>query len=159
MKTAREYSTRVVQEGGRRCKKSTLNDLVHLTPLRIPLLNPPTELRFTLLIYAAPPMGVHACPLSLYLQSRTLPIAVYAPAESVDTPQPTSFHFYHMCTLWQKLLKAKATFNAIRDDQNIERDTEDKRLSRFSTSYDSIWLLPHPPFSRPFHSHVQNSGF
>jgi len=26
--TALEYSTRVVQEGGRRCKKSTLNDLV-----------------------------------------------------------------------------------------------------------------------------------
>jgi hypothetical protein len=39
--TALEYSTRVVQEGGRRCKKSTLNDLVHLTPLRIPLMNPP----------------------------------------------------------------------------------------------------------------------
>jgi hypothetical protein len=37
MNTALEYSTRVVQEGGRRCKKSTLNDLVHLTPLRIPL--------------------------------------------------------------------------------------------------------------------------
>jgi hypothetical protein len=35
MNTALEYSTRVVQEGGRRCKKSTLNDLVHLTPLRI----------------------------------------------------------------------------------------------------------------------------
>jgi hypothetical protein len=34
MNTALEYSTRVVQEGGRRCKKSTLNDLVHLTPLR-----------------------------------------------------------------------------------------------------------------------------
>jgi hypothetical protein len=32
MNTALEYSTRVVQEGGRRCKKSTLNDLVHLTP-------------------------------------------------------------------------------------------------------------------------------
>jgi hypothetical protein len=31
----------VVQEGGHRCKKSTLNDLVHLTPLRIPLMNPP----------------------------------------------------------------------------------------------------------------------
>jgi hypothetical protein len=31
----------VVQEGDRRCKKSTLNDLVHLTPLRIPLMNPP----------------------------------------------------------------------------------------------------------------------
>jgi hypothetical protein len=31
----------VVQEGGRRCKKRTLNDLVHLTPLRIPLMNPP----------------------------------------------------------------------------------------------------------------------
>ncbi len=41
MHTALEYSTRVVQEGGRRCKKSTLNDLVHLTPLRIPLMNPP----------------------------------------------------------------------------------------------------------------------
>jgi hypothetical protein len=41
MNTALEYSTRVVQEGGRRCKKSTLNDLVHLTLLRIPLMNPP----------------------------------------------------------------------------------------------------------------------
>ncbi len=41
MNTALEYSTRVVQEGGRRWKKSTLNDLVHLTPLRIPLMNPP----------------------------------------------------------------------------------------------------------------------
>ncbi len=28
------------RRGGRRCKKSTLNDLVHLTPLRIPLMNP-----------------------------------------------------------------------------------------------------------------------
>ncbi len=37
--TALEYSTRVVQEGGRRCKKSTLNNLVHLIPLRIPLMN------------------------------------------------------------------------------------------------------------------------
>ncbi len=42
MNTALEYSTRVVQEGGRRCKKSALNDLVHLTPLRIPLMNPPS---------------------------------------------------------------------------------------------------------------------
>jgi hypothetical protein len=41
MNTALEYSTRVVEEGGRRGKKSTLNDLEHLTPLRIPLLNPP----------------------------------------------------------------------------------------------------------------------
>jgi hypothetical protein len=41
MNTALEYSTRVVQEGGRRCKNSTLNDLVHLSPLRIPLMNPP----------------------------------------------------------------------------------------------------------------------
>jgi hypothetical protein len=40
MNTALEYSTRVVQEGDRRCKKSTLNDLAHLTPLRIPLMNP-----------------------------------------------------------------------------------------------------------------------
>jgi hypothetical protein len=43
MNTALEYSTRVVQEGGRRCKKSTLNDLVHLTPLRIPLMNSPQK--------------------------------------------------------------------------------------------------------------------
>jgi hypothetical protein len=41
MNTALEYSTRVVQEGGRRCKKSTLNDLEHLTPLRI--LNEPAN--------------------------------------------------------------------------------------------------------------------
>ena len=40
MNTALEYSTRVV-EGGRRCKKSALNDLVHLTPLTIPFMNPP----------------------------------------------------------------------------------------------------------------------
>jgi hypothetical protein len=40
MNTALEYSTRVVQEGDRRCKKSTLNDLEYLTPLRIPLMNP-----------------------------------------------------------------------------------------------------------------------
>jgi hypothetical protein len=41
MNTALEYSTRVFKEGGRRCKKSTLNDLVHLTSLRIPLMKPP----------------------------------------------------------------------------------------------------------------------
>jgi hypothetical protein len=40
MNTALEYSTRVVQEGDRRCKKSTLNYLAYLTPLRIPLMNP-----------------------------------------------------------------------------------------------------------------------
>ncbi len=40
MNTALEYSTRVVQEGDRRCEKSTLNDLAYLTPLRIPLMNP-----------------------------------------------------------------------------------------------------------------------
>jgi hypothetical protein len=43
MNTALEYSTRVVQEGDRRCKKSTLNDLAYLTPLRIPLMNPVTD--------------------------------------------------------------------------------------------------------------------
>ncbi len=50
--TALEYSTRVVQEGDRRCKKSTLNDLAYLTPLRIPLMNPalhsPVKLQCTL---------------------------------------------------------------------------------------------------------------
>ncbi len=34
------YSTRVVQVEDRGCKKSTLNDLAYLTPLRIPLMNP-----------------------------------------------------------------------------------------------------------------------
>ncbi len=38
--TTLEYSTRVVQEGDRRCEKSTLNDLAYLTPIRIPLMNP-----------------------------------------------------------------------------------------------------------------------
>jgi hypothetical protein len=38
--TTLEYSTRVVQEGDRRCEKSTLNDLAYLTALRIPLMNP-----------------------------------------------------------------------------------------------------------------------
>jgi hypothetical protein len=38
MYTTLEYST--VQEGDRRCKKSTLNDLAYMTPLRIPLMNP-----------------------------------------------------------------------------------------------------------------------
>ena len=47
--TALEYSTRVVQEGGRRCKKSTLNDLVHLSPLRIPFMNPPLEQQIDML--------------------------------------------------------------------------------------------------------------
>ncbi len=42
MNTALEYSTRVVQEGGGAVDvKRLLNDLVHLTPLRIPLMNPP----------------------------------------------------------------------------------------------------------------------
>ncbi len=45
MNTALEYSTRVVQEGDRRCEKSTLNDLAYLTPLRIPLMNPVLFLR------------------------------------------------------------------------------------------------------------------
>jgi hypothetical protein len=40
MNTTLEYSTRVVQEGDRRCKKSTLNNLAYLTPHRIPLMNP-----------------------------------------------------------------------------------------------------------------------
>ncbi len=52
MNTALEYSTRVVQEGGRRCKKSTLNDLVHLTPLRIPLMNPPGKYERWHVLYA-----------------------------------------------------------------------------------------------------------
>jgi hypothetical protein len=59
MNTALEYSTRVVQEGDRRCKKSTLNDLAYLTPLRIPLMNP-----------------VHVCAQLLYCKAgRTITIS------------------------------------------------------------------------------------
>ena len=46
MNTTLEYSTRVVQEGDRRCKKSTLNDLAYQTPLRIPLMNPVNVILF-----------------------------------------------------------------------------------------------------------------
>jgi hypothetical protein len=45
MNTTLEYSTRVVQEGDRRCKKSTINDLAYLTPLRISLMNPVNVMR------------------------------------------------------------------------------------------------------------------
>jgi hypothetical protein len=47
MNTTLEYSTRVVQEGDRRCKKSTLNDLAYLAPLRIPLMNPVSASTFS----------------------------------------------------------------------------------------------------------------
>ncbi len=52
MNTTLEYSTRVVQEGDRRCKKSTLNDLAYLTPLRIPLMNPVTDCLCTLYVHS-----------------------------------------------------------------------------------------------------------
>ncbi len=41
MDTAPEYSTGEVQDGDRRCKESILDDLVHLTPVRIALMDPP----------------------------------------------------------------------------------------------------------------------
>jgi hypothetical protein len=44
MNTALEYSTRVVQEGGRRCKKSTLIDLVHLDPSKNTFNEPATSI-------------------------------------------------------------------------------------------------------------------
>ncbi len=46
--------TRVVQEGDRRCKKSTLNDLAYLTPLKISLINP-VLLSYTTYMY------LHSC--------------------------------------------------------------------------------------------------
>ncbi len=73
MNTALEHSTRVVQEGVRRCKKSTLNDLVHLTPLRIPLMNPPL---IWLSSYLLMPDGLflgykikHRCEIFILLES------------------------------------------------------------------------------------------
>jgi hypothetical protein len=57
MNTALEYSTRVVQEGDRRCKKSTLNYLTYLTPLRIPLMNP---VIVNSVISYPPPLRVHS---------------------------------------------------------------------------------------------------
>jgi hypothetical protein len=55
MNTALEYSTRVVQEGDRRCKKSTLNDLAYLTPLRIPLMTP--VIGYNRIIHTLPTVG------------------------------------------------------------------------------------------------------
>jgi hypothetical protein len=55
MNTTLEYSTRVVQEGDRRCKKSTLDDLAYLTPLRIPPMNPVIAFRFLI------KLGVQYC--------------------------------------------------------------------------------------------------
>ncbi len=52
MNTTLEYSTRVVKEGDRRCKKSTLNDLAYLTPLRVPLMNPVLVFRRVVSVYS-----------------------------------------------------------------------------------------------------------
>ncbi len=57
MNTTLEYSTRVVQEGDRRCKNSTLNYLAYLTPLRIHLMNPGVGTRFLLTSVADPDPG------------------------------------------------------------------------------------------------------
>jgi hypothetical protein len=81
MNTALEYSTRVVQEGGRRCKKSTLNDLVHLTPLRIPLMNPPVVLVHCTVMYKCKKL-----PLSEQLQEQdicSIRVYLYASVFSV----------------------------------------------------------------------------
>ncbi len=47
MNTALEYSTRAVQEGGHRCKKSTLNDLVHALDPSKNTFNEPTYRQVT----------------------------------------------------------------------------------------------------------------
>jgi hypothetical protein len=47
MNTALEFSTRVVQEGDRRCEKSTLNDLAYLTPLKAGSLKMNTALEYS----------------------------------------------------------------------------------------------------------------
>jgi hypothetical protein len=75
MNTALEYSTRLVQEGGRRCKKSTLNDLVHLTPLRIPLMNPPIVFEYSV-------------PQDHKVEIHTKSITVSVPRPNWDPPPP-----------------------------------------------------------------------
>ncbi len=80
MNTALEYSTRVVQEGGHRCKKSTLNDLVHLTPLRISLMNPPI---------ASVEGGGHAAPLFACQSAQKDGCAQRTGAHA--RPEPTSY--------------------------------------------------------------------
>jgi hypothetical protein len=66
MITTLEYSTRMVQEGGRWCKKSTLNDLVHLTPLRIRLMNPPYAVKLCCHIFSVPCIHYTNILLSIY---------------------------------------------------------------------------------------------
>jgi hypothetical protein len=86
MNTTLEYSTRVVQEGDRRCKKSTLNDLAYLTPLRIPLMNP-------------------VCVTELIRRVRVA-------HERVALPKPTSYRTT-VCKKLSGLSSAHQVFNAI----------------------------------------------
>jgi hypothetical protein len=94
MNTALEYSTRVVQEGGRRCKKSTLNALVYLTPLRIPLMNPPVNFNIFRPMYAE--------------ESRISEVPVYSPipyAASAATGQVSRAANENLKKLWHEIVK------------------------------------------------------
>jgi hypothetical protein len=80
MNTTLEYSTRVVQEGDRRCKKSTLNDLAYLTPLRIPLMNP---------VFDCGGGGVLKCTLDHILQVFYTPFRTRFRTYKIATPPQT----------------------------------------------------------------------
>jgi hypothetical protein len=99
MNTALEYSTRVVQEGGCRCKKSTLNVLVHLTPLRIPLMNPP--------VHRTRSSSVECTVQHIFMKYIFYSITVFSPGippvHSYDNSQPFSLHLIPFSPLRQRV--------------------------------------------------------
>ncbi len=99
--------------------------------------------------------GVHALPLSLYLPSRTVQVAVYAPVERADTPPSLS-------SLPLYVLSGKNYSKQRRPLMLSVLIRILKEIQRTRGFLDILWFdlaPPPPPFSRPFHSHVKNSGF
>ncbi len=99
MNTALEYSTRVVQEGDRRCKKSTLNDLAYLTPLRIPLMNPVLDGNST-----APQTRA----AGMYKQRLFLPQGekeeVQEGATAAGSAERRHGHLYYLCSVQRNII-------------------------------------------------------
>ncbi len=102
MNTALEYSTRVVQEGGRRCKKITLNDLVHLTPLRIPLMNPPT-------VCFQPSQADRRTASLVYVNIRSLVNTNTEITEKAVERKPQVHVCFRMCHVQLKMCNCKKT--------------------------------------------------
>ncbi len=102
MNTALEYSTRVVQEGDRRCKKSTPNDLSYLTPLRIPLMNP---------VILSLPVLYHIAPFSFSLRLKSQRSAVISFNKHIHCSGFSPVLFQRLLAWSVKVLKCKSLFS------------------------------------------------